>query len=181
MYSILIGEIMDSNLITQNPFAVLTFIGAPAILTNASSLLAMGATNRMLRTRERMRELYADSQGAAQPLGPEFLAQVNRVERQAITLLTAMRWIYLALGGFAAASLITLLGAGAGEMGNETFMEVLVGLGLIFGCIGVAGLIGGCVHLFQSTQLSLESIHQEARLIRARQQLPAPPRPGGQQ
>ena len=32
---------MGSNLLTQNPFAVLTFIVAPAILTNATSVLAL--------------------------------------------------------------------------------------------------------------------------------------------
>ena len=44
---------MRGNLLTQNPFAVLTFIVAPTILTNATSVLAMSAINRMLRTRER--------------------------------------------------------------------------------------------------------------------------------
>ena len=43
---------MGDNL--HSPFAVLTFIVAPAILTNATSVLAMSTINRMLRTRERM-------------------------------------------------------------------------------------------------------------------------------
>src|SRR5215212_1156380 len=100
---------MESNLLTQNPFAVLTFIAAPAILTNATSVLAMSTINRMLRTRERMQELFAQSEAAAEFRGERFLAQVNRVERQAVLLLGAMRAIYVALGAFAAASLVTLL------------------------------------------------------------------------
>src|SRR4029077_4918097 len=99
---------MGSNLLTQNPFAVLTFIVAPAILTNATSVLAMSTINRMLRTRERMQQLFAESEGTAQFQGPRLIQQVNRVERQAVLLLSAMRWIYLALGAFAAASLVTL-------------------------------------------------------------------------
>ena len=155
---------------SQNPFAVLTFIVAPAILTNATSVLAMSTINRLLRTRERMHQLYAESEDSTQPCGAEFLIQVNRVENQAVLLLTALRWIYLALGSFAAASLVTLLGAVAGQLGNETFMAIVVALGLLFGFVGVGGIVGGCVHLFAATQLSLENIRQEAALIRTRQQ-----------
>jgi hypothetical protein len=42
---------MGSNLLTDNPFGVLTFIVAPAILTNATSVLAMSTINRMLHAR----------------------------------------------------------------------------------------------------------------------------------
>src|SRR6266404_5711323 len=100
---------MGSNSLTQNPFAVLTFIVAPAIMTNATSVLAMSTINRMLRTRERMHELFAESEGATGFRGAAYVDQVNRVERQAILLLRALRLIYTALGGFAAASLVTLL------------------------------------------------------------------------
>jgi len=48
---------MGNNLLTNNPFAVLTFIAAPALLTNATSVLVLSTANRMLRTRDRMREL----------------------------------------------------------------------------------------------------------------------------
>ncbi len=45
---------MDGNILSQSPFAVVAFIVAPAMLTNASSVLAMSSINRMLRTRDRM-------------------------------------------------------------------------------------------------------------------------------
>src|ERR1051325_6527275 len=160
---------MGPNLLTQSPFAVLTFIVAPAILTNATSVLAMSTINRMLRTRERMHELYSESEGATQARGGNFLEQVNRVERQALLLLTAMRWIYIALGAFAAASLVTLLGALSSQLGNSTVMHAIIAAGLLLGFAGVAGLVGGCVHLFHATQLSLLNIREEAALIRARQ------------
>jgi hypothetical protein len=154
-----------------NPFAILTFIAAPAILTNATSVLAMSTTNRMLRARERMHQLYAESDDVAHVRDGQFLAQVNRAERQGILLLTAMRWIYLALGAFAAASLVTLLGAVAGQLGNEILMHVVVGMGLLLGFAGVAGLIGGCVNLFRATQLSVVNIREEAKVIRERRKL----------
>jgi tetrahydromethanopterin S-methyltransferase subunit B len=161
---------MGPNLLTQNPFAVLTFIVAPAILTNATSVLAMSTINRMLRTRERMQQLYARSEEGAEFRGTAFVEQVNRVEKQAVHLLSALRWIYTALGAFAAASLVTLLGAVAGQLGNELFMGIVVGAGLLLGVLGVAGLVGGCLNLLHATQLSLMNIREEAALIRARQE-----------
>lgn len=107
------------------------------------------------------------------------MEQVNRVERQGLLLLSAMRWIYVSLGAFAAASLVTLLGAVSGQLGNELLVRIIVGSGLLLGFLGVAGLVGGCVNLFHATQLSLVNIRQEAALIRARQEQHKSP-PGNQ-
>src|SRR6185436_4492416 len=111
---------MDVGSFSQSPFAVLTFIAAPAVLTNAASVLAMSTINRMLRTRDRMQELFAESERgittAAAPAAAErLIRQVNRVERQASHLLRALHAICIALAGFAAASLVTLLGAVLGN------------------------------------------------------------------
>ena len=46
------GKFLMDPLIT-NPFAVLTFIAAPAILTNASSVMALGTSNRFARAIDR--------------------------------------------------------------------------------------------------------------------------------
>jgi hypothetical protein len=160
---------MGSNLLTNNPFAVLTFIAAPAILTNATSVLAMSTINRMLRTRDRMHELLKESANPANLRDATFVERTNRVEQQAMLLLSALHWIYVALGAFAAASLVTLLGALFGQLEHETLIRVIIGAGLLLGFAGVAGLIGGCVNLFHATQLSLVNIREEADLIRARQ------------
>lgn len=42
-----------------NPLGILTFIVAPAILTNASSVMALGTANRFARAIDRARELSA--------------------------------------------------------------------------------------------------------------------------
>lgn len=167
---------MESNLLTNNPFAVLTFIAAPALLTNASCVLALSTINRLLRTRDSMRELLRESEASASARGPKFLGHVNRVERQASLLLGALHYIYVALGAFVAATLVTLLGAVAGHLGSEFLTRAVVGVGLLLGCVGVVGLVGGCANLFHATQLSLTNIREEAETIRARQaQLSQPP------
>jgi type IV secretory pathway TrbD component len=157
--------------LAHSPFAVLTFIVAPALLTNASSVLALSTINRMLRTRDRMHELFSSSEAGerSESEGARLVGQVNRVEKQAMLLLGALRSIYVALGAFAAATLVTLLGAGVAPFPGAIWFNALAGLGLLLGFLGVGGLVLGCVKLFQATQLSLINIREEAAMIRTRQ------------
>src|SRR5438132_5811637 len=159
---------MESVSIAQSPFAVVTFIAAPALLTNASSVLAMSTINRMLRTRDRMHDLFAESKAAKIEARDRkrFLEQVERVERQAIILLRGLRSIYVALAAFAGATLVTLLGASLVPYQGELWWRIVAALGLVLGFCGVAGLIFGCANLFHATQLSLVNIREEAALIR---------------
>ncbi len=160
---------MEATALTQSPFAVLTFIVAPAILTNATSVLAMSTINRMLRTRERMHELFAQSARPDAFSDARYVAQVNRVEAQAVFLLSAMRCIYVALGAFAAASLVTLLGAVLANWEPVLIQRIVVAGSLLLGFVGVGGLVLGSVNLFRATQLSMMNIREEAALIRERQ------------
>jgi hypothetical protein len=161
---------MDGNLLTQSPFAVVTFIVAPAMLTNASSVLAMSATNRMLRTRDRMEELYSKSEagGLSETESAHLVVQVDRVERQAFLLLMGMRAIYVALGAFSAATLVTLLAAVVEQVHVAVWARPLTTLGIVLGAVGVGGLISSSVNLFRATRLSLANISEEAAIIRAR-------------
>jgi len=162
---------MEPTSLTQSPFAVVTFIAAPALLTNASSVLALSTITRMLRTRDRMHELFAKSEagGFAEKDAVRIVEQVNRVEKQATLLLRALHSIYVALAAFASATLVTLLGAGVASFNGALWLHLLAALGLVMGCVGVGGLVVGCVSLFQATQLSLLNIREEAALIRDRQ------------
>jgi hypothetical protein len=162
---------MDQVSLTHSPFAVLTFIVAPALLTNASSVLALSTINRMLRTRDRMQDLFAKSEagGQSEPEAARLIGQVNRVEKQAVLLLSALRSIYLALGAFSGATLVTLLGAGLASFQGAVLFRALAGLGLVLGFIGVGGLVWGSASLLHATQISLVNIREEAGLIRERQ------------
>ena len=156
--------------VAQSPFAALTMIVAPAMLTNASCVLAMSTINRMLRTRERMRELLRDSEDADQPADEIERAgrQVDRVERQATLLMGALASIYVALGSFALATLVSLLGAAFVSIAGQMLFRILASIGFILGVVGVTGLVFGCARLFRATQLSLVNIREEAEVIRQR-------------
>jgi hypothetical protein len=125
----------------------------------------------MLRTRDRMKELFAQSEtgGQSEAEGARLVGQVDRVEKQAVLLLQALRSIYVALGAFVSATLVTLLGASLASFQGALWFRLLVGMGLVLGFVGVGGLVSGCVHLFHATQLSLANIREEASLIRQRQ------------
>jgi len=160
---------VDTVPFSQSPFAVLTFIAAPAVLTNAASVLAMSTINRMLRTRDRMQELLDQSEKRARH-PDRLLSQVNRVEKQASHLLSALHAIYVALAAFAAASLVTLLGAALGNWEGAIAFRVMAGCGLFLGFVGVAGLVSGCWNLLKATRLSLANIRDEAEAIRQQQE-----------
>jgi hypothetical protein len=159
---------MDTG--THSPFAALTMIVAPAMLTNASCVLAMSTINRMLRTRERMRELLTESEQENRAASDVERAsrQVDRVEKQATLLMGALASIYVALGSFALATLVSLLGAALVSLPEQWLFRVLGATGFTLGVIGVAGLVLGCARLFHATRLSLLNIREEAEVIRER-------------
>ncbi len=160
---------MDPAL-AQTPFSALSFIAAPALLTNTCSLLALSTTNRLLQTRNRMHELYKQPDPSDEPAAERVrrLAHVARVELQGRLLLLALHAIYTALAAFAGATLVTLLGASLASFYSGIGYRLFVILGLVLGCVGVGGLMLGSWRLFRATQISLVNMEEEAMLIRKR-------------
>jgi Protein of unknown function (DUF2721) len=155
--------------LSQNPFALLSLIAAPAVLTNAASVLVMSTTNRFLRASERMRALAVRAEeGKITPgLRPLLRGQVDRTERQAVLLLGALRAAYTAIGSFASASLISILGAGiAATTAPQVGFHAMAGLALLVGVVGAAALVMACARLMAATRLSMLNMAEEAALIR---------------
>ena len=100
---------MDSN-----PFAVLSLIVAPAILTNASSVLIMSTSNRLAAERIGARELSKQLEGTTDLSCPDAqrrLKELTASEDRTLLLLRSLRSFYVALGAFALAAFVSLLGA----------------------------------------------------------------------
>src|ERR1700712_2519132 len=95
--------------LTDTPFAALSLIAAPAVLTNAASVLALGTSNRFARAVDRQRQLSAlleADDGRTDPaLGELRLHQLRRTERRGQLLLRALTSFYMSLASFAAAAL----------------------------------------------------------------------------
>jgi hypothetical protein len=103
------------------------------------------------------------------------LRQSDRTERQALHLLKGLRAAYIALGAFATASLISILGAAMAGSSLHFGFHALSVLALVIGFVGAGGLVMACTKLLQATQLSMLNMSEEAALIRAREQTSSPP------
>ena len=86
-----------------NPFGVLTAVVAPAILTNACSVLALGTSNRLARVVDRTR-VVARELAAIDPAGVTYQSwagQLAGLHVRTQLLVKALRVIYGSLGLFA--------------------------------------------------------------------------------
>ena len=157
--------------LSENPFASLSLIAAPAVLTNASSVLALGTSNRFARAIDRARALSAlleKEQVTSDPMTIMRVRQLNRTERRALLLLYALRAFYLALGSFAASALLSLLGATVAASTHHIIFRVTLVVGLAAGLVGVGGLVFGCSLLVEETRLAVKNVSEEAMMVRER-------------
>src|SRR5262245_14966486 len=96
----------------SNPLAVLTFIVAPAVLTNAASVMSLQTANRFARAIDRARSLAIQIEGnqsAEDEVNKLRLRQLDFAEKRAMMLLRALTAFYLSVGSFAGASFTSLL------------------------------------------------------------------------
>ncbi len=151
-----------------NPFAVLSLIVAPAILTNAASVLTMSTSNRLARAVDRARELSkqleADSTG---PDVPRRLRELAATEERSLLLLRALRGFYFALGGFASAALVSLLGAVLVPLETQVVVWLLEILGVVAGLAAVGAIVHGSALLVRETQIAVALLSDRATRVRA--------------
>lgn len=148
----------------DNPFALLTFIAAPAILTNASSVMALGTSNRFARSIDRARVLSAQLENEKSLAGGniEFRTrQLQFAERRVLLLVRALTAFYVAVGAFAAASLISILGAGLSMAHQELLQRVSLGTAIVAGIVGVGGLVVGSFLLVRETRVTFLILSEE--------------------
>ena len=147
---------------SDSPFAALTIVVAPAILTNASSVLCMGTTNRLARVVDRTRAVSAAS---IPPNAENFMARQRQLEALRVRwtlVLRALKFFYMSLGSFAAAALISLFGSVFTASDLHLVFNFIALLGLLSGTVGVAGLVAGCTTMMQETRLAIQNLAEEA-------------------
>lgn len=149
----------------NNPFAVLTLIAAPAVFTNASSVLALGTANRVARAVDRTRELALHLKSDLSAEEKQMRAQHLRgMDVRTNLLLRSMQAFYMSVGAFAAASLVSLFGAGLAYTNYHFAVAVTMFFGLAAGSVGFAGLVVGGVLLVRETRMAVVALHEEADL-----------------
>ena len=154
----------------ENPYTILTAIVAPAILTNACSVLCMATGNRVARVVDRTRTLAAEL-SRLQPQDPDYETRIRQMERLRVRnhlLYQALRLQYSALGSFAASAIISVLGAALVYYGSTFAFHTVAAIALAIGTFSVAALIGGCWYMVRETRLAVQNLAEEAELAMAR-------------
>ena len=116
---------------SPNPFAALSLIVAPAILTNACSVLAMSTSNRLARAVDRARELSRQVEAPGEHDDTRLLHELSVNEDRAVLLLRVLRSFYTALGAFALATLVSLIGAVMAAVEPSGIVRALELLGVL--------------------------------------------------
>jgi hypothetical protein len=148
----------------DSPLAGLTIVVAPAILTNASSILCLGTANRLARVIDHTRVASAQltRRGSTGDSRAMTERQLDRLEVRSDLLLRALRLFYISLGSFATGALIALFGAIVTiSVGRGAFASVaLVGLS---NTIGVTVLVMGCAMMVQETRIAVRTLADDRR------------------
>ena len=155
----------------SNPFAVLSLIVAPAILTNATSVLIMSTSNRLARGVDRAREISKQHEETNDFSGEEprrRLRELAAAEQRALLLLHALRSFYVALGAFASAAFVSLLGAVLSRVELEHVVLLLEVAGVTTGLVAVSAMVYGSALLLQETRIAVRVISERAATVRGR-------------
>ena len=153
----------------STPFAALSLIVAPAILTNACSVLIMSTSNRVARavdlSREVGRALDALPPDELTSDSRQWLSEMAAVQTRSVLLLRALRAVYTALGGFASATLIALLGVVFASRLPEPARLLIELLAVLAGAVGV---VWAAVLLLRETRIAVTALEHRFALQEAR-------------
>jgi len=156
--------------LADNPFGVLTAVVAPAILTNACSVLALGTANRVARVMDRTRVVI----GILASLTTEsadYVVRKHELERLSLRgrkLMIALRVFYAALGSFAASALVAVLGSVFSFYELSIAFHVTAAIAFGAGSVGVTTLVTGCALMVDETRLAIRSMTEEVESARMR-------------
>jgi hypothetical protein len=151
---------------TSDAVSAVGFIGAPALLTNATSVLLLSTANRLARSVARARELAATAADDNKEKVLTLNSQLRMAQRRVLLTVWAMGLLYLGLSSFAAATLIAFVGEFGKEAGLALLESGLVRGTMITGGLGFISLMLGSALLVYETTLAYRMLREESIGIR---------------
>ena len=149
-----------------NPFAILTFISAPAVLTNASCVLLFGTGNRYGRAIDRVHELAeVIEKGVEEGELRLRIRQLEAAETRTMLIVPALTCFYTAVAGFVASTLVSLIGAVLISAHIESGVSLGFALAFVAGTVGVFAMIGGALLLARETRFSFAVLREEKNFL----------------
>ena len=168
---------------SSSPFAALSLIVAPGILTNACSVLAMSTSNRLARAvdlaRELTRELEASSAVTPPPDTARRLRDIGAADARGLLLVRALRAVYASMAGFATATLVSLIGVVLARGGTPRWLIVAEVAALVAGLVGTGGVVWAAALLVRETRIAVASMRQRILTQQERFRALAPATPPG--
>lgn len=156
--------VLQPSGISNSPFAVLTAVIAPAMLTNASAVLSLATSNRLARVVDRHRAIAPTAARSAYADHAAWTVQMQRLEQRAQFLVRALRSIYAALGLFAGSTLLSVIG-GLGLFYEESLgYQIASVVALAAGALAVIMLMMGSAYMVRETRLAVMNLAAEAQL-----------------
>jgi hypothetical protein len=151
--------------VAADPFSILTIVVAPAVLTNASSVLALGTNTRLARVADRTHAVSALIAKIEPGAGNSalFTTELTTLETRANLLLLAFRFFFCGLGLFASSALIVIAGSIAVYYSQPALFRIAAAIGVVFGASAVIALVCGCVLMIRETQLAVQSLAREVK------------------
>jgi hypothetical protein len=153
---------------STNPFAVLTFISAPAVLTNASCVLLFGTGNRYGRAIDRMHQLSEVVEKGAGLDEDELALRIRQLEAgetRVMLIVQALTCFYSAVAGFVANTLASLIGAALVAARIANGITITFAVAFLAGASAVAAMIAGAVMLARETRYSFRILREETTFI----------------
>jgi hypothetical protein len=159
---------IDPAPLTQNPFAVITIIAAPAILTNAASILTLSTSTRLMRCLDRINHITErlDRGHLSPEMKATYLKHIDLSHRQSEQFLNALRASYATLACFAIASLGALIGAATTTLFDEPVIETIGILSIFVGGLGVIGLLLASVNLIKASRITMVIMSADMEHVR---------------
>lgn len=153
--------------VVESPFAVLTAVVAPALLTNSSTVLVLGLGNRIARVVDRTRTVASvmASAGEDSELYQRLQQQASLLKQRRQHLGKAIRLGYAAVGGFAAEALIAVLGGALVHYDFPIAARVAALAALAIGFLSVGSLVSACVYMVSETAIALDNLTEEAKTV----------------
>lgn len=147
---------------SAGPFAARSLIVAPAILTNACTLLIMSTSNRLARAVDLTREL-ADK---LDMVGPDDLGSTTErrivdmeaASERSLLLLQALRAIYASLAGYASATFIALIATLFASQLPRSVSQALELCASGAAALGVGGMVWAAAVLLAETRIAARAL-----------------------
>jgi hypothetical protein len=150
--------------LTTSPFLVFTVIAAPAVLTNAASVMSLTTSNRLARAIDRSRVILAElaaHQEVTADLRARKARQIELLRQRALLLTRALGWYQLAISSFAVATLVALAGTVLNYLEPHYLGRAALVLSLGSAIVGVFAIAVGATRVVYETRLSYDLLRED--------------------